>query len=187
MSGRLGRRYARALFELAREERNLQGCGEELARAVTAFEEPRLRPVCLSPALPRSTRLRNTQQVIAALGLSKTVGNLIALLAGRDRLALLPDVARWYEVMLDDELGRARVAIRSAAPLGAAQRSEVVELARRLTGRGEVLATTEVEPDLLGGVVLDVGGTVYDGSLRAQLVRLSKEMAERGSRPAAGG
>jgi F0F1-type ATP synthase delta subunit len=56
----------------------------------------------------------------------------------------------------------------------------VVELARRLTGRREVLPTTEVDPELLGGVTLDIGGTVYDGSLKTQLARLTKDMAEGG-------
>ncbi len=178
MSARLGRRYARALFDLAKADNALEPAGEELGRAVATFDEPRLRPLCLSPALERTARVRNTKEVVAALRLSKTVGNLVSLLAERDRLGLLPDVARWYEAFLDDALGRIRATIRSAAPLGAAERNDVVELTRRLTGRREVLAATEVDPELLGGVVLDVGGTVYDGSLKAQLTRLSKEMAE---------
>jgi len=181
VSGRLARRYAKALLDLARARGALQDWGEELGRAVAAFDEPRLRPLCLSPALERTTRVKNTKQVVAALGVSSMVGNLIAILAERDRLALLTDVSRWYDVLLDDELGRARVTIRSATPLGPSQRNEIIEVARRLSGRREVLAVTEVDPDLLGGVVLDVGGTVYDGSLKAQLIRLSKEMAAGGA------
>lgn len=181
MNGRLARRYAKALLDLARSEGTPHESGDELARAVTAFEEPRLRPLCLSPALERTIRVKNTKQVVAALGLSKIAGNLVAILAERDRLALLPEVARWYETLLDHELGRARVTIRSAVPLAPAQKNDVIEVARRLSGRREVLAMTEVDPELLGGVVLDVGGTVYDGSLKAQLIRLSKEMAEGGA------
>src|SRR4029077_15864589 len=101
------------------------------------------------------------------------VANLIALLAERDRLTLLPDVARWYETLLDARIGRARVRIRSAMPLSAGDKNDLVELARRLTGRREVVAATDVDPELLGGVVIDAGGTVYDGSIKAQLERLS--------------
>ena len=125
--------------------------------------------------------MRITRAVIAALGLSKNVANLIALLAERDRLTLLPDVARWYETLLDARIGRARVSIRSAMPLSAGEKNDLVELARRLTGRREVVAATDVDPELLGGVVIDAGGTVYDGSIKAQLERLSKEMAEDGA------
>jgi F-type H+-transporting ATPase subunit delta len=181
VTSRLGRRYARALYELTEEAGSLEATGEDLGRAVAAFEDPRLRTLCMSPALARGVRVRNTREVIAALGLSPMVGNLIGLLAGRDRLGILADVARWYETMLDDALGRVRVTIRSAAPLGPGQKDEVTELARRLTGRREVVTTTEVAPELIGGVVLDIDGTVYDGSLKAQLGRLSKEMAEGGA------
>jgi F0F1-type ATP synthase delta subunit len=65
--------------------------------------------------------------------------------------------------------------------LSTAERNELVELARRLTERREILASTEVDGDLLGGIVLDIGGTVYDGSMRTELARLTKDMAERGA------
>jgi F-type H+-transporting ATPase subunit delta len=112
---------------------------------------------------------------------SRTLANLIAMLAERNRLALLPDIVRWYDTYLDAEVGRARITIRSATPLGVSEKNELVELARRLTGRREIVATTEVDADLLAGVVLDVGGTVYDGSVRAQLARLTKDMGEGGA------
>ena len=181
MIGRLAKRYARALLELAREDGTLGSLGEELARATAAFEEPRLRPLVLSPAIDAAVRLRTVKAVADALGLSKTVASLVGLLAERDRLVILSEVARWYDSLVDDELGRARITIRSAAPLSIPEKNELLELSRRLTGRREILATTEVDADLLGGAVLDVGGTVYDGSLRAQLARLTKEMAESGA------
>jgi F-type H+-transporting ATPase subunit delta len=178
MTGRLAKRYARAVFEIAREANALEGIAEELSRAVAAFEEPRLRPLCLSPVLDRATRIRNTKEVVAALGVSDTVRNLIGLLVERDRLGILPEIARWYEAMLDGVLGRVRVAIRSAAPLSSQYEKELIELARKLTRSKEVLAATEVDAELIGGVVLEAEGTVYDGSIKAQLNRLSKEMAE---------
>ncbi len=181
MTGRLGKRYARALLELARAEGNLQGSADDLARAVATFEEPRLRPLLLSPAIDVTARRSTSKRVVEALRLSRTVGDLVMLLADRDRLAILPDVARWFEQFLDAELGRARVTIRTAAPVSAAEKGELIQLARRLTGRREVLATTEVDAEILGGVVLDIAGTIYDGSLKAQLARLSKGMAEGGT------
>jgi F-type H+-transporting ATPase subunit delta len=179
--GSLPKRYARALLELVRADDAAAAAGDELGQAAAAFSEPRLRPLVMSPIIDAAARLKIVKAVVAALGLSKAVGNFVALLAERDRLSILPDVARWYDALLDEELGRARAVIRSAAPLSPAERSALVELARRLTGCREVIATTSVDPELLGGVVLDVGGTVYDGSVQTQLVRLSKEMAEGGA------
>lgn len=180
MTGRLAKRYARAVLELAREEASLEPTGEELNRAAVTFDEPRLRPLVLSPAIEAAARIRIAKAVAAALQLSPIVRNLIGLLAERDRLALLADIARWYDDLLDDEVGRARVMIRSATALSASEKSELVELARRLTGRQEVLAATELDAELIGGVVLDIGGTVYDGSLKTQLARLTKDMAQGG-------
>ena len=173
---RLAKRYARALFSLTRDA--LIPTAEELGRVAAVLEEPRLKLVLRSPAVDASARLRIARQAAAALGLTPAVGNLLCLLAERDRLDVLPDVASVFEQLVDDALGRARALIRSATPLSGAEKNDLVELARRLTGRREVLATTEVDAELLGGVLLDIDGTVYDGSLRAQLVRLSKQMAE---------
>jgi F-type H+-transporting ATPase subunit delta len=181
MTGRLAKRYARALLELAREDGALQAVGDELGRAVAAFEEPRLRLLVLSPAIDADGRIRTAEKVATALGLRQALANLVALLAQHNRLAILPEIARWYDSLLDDELDRARVTIRSATALTSAERNEIVELARRLTGRREITASTEVDPDLLGGVVLDVAGTVYDGSVRTQLARLTRAMAEGGA------
>jgi F-type H+-transporting ATPase subunit delta len=181
VTGRLAKRYARAVLALAREDGTSEATGEEIARAAATFDEPRLRRVVLSPVIDAGARQRTARGVAEALGVSPAVRNLIGLLAERDRLAILPDLVRWYDTLLDDELDRARVTIRSAAALSVVERNELVELARRLTGRPKVLAAPELDPELLGGVVLDIGGTVYDGSLKTQLARLTKEMAEGGS------
>jgi len=173
---RLAKRYARALFSLTQDA--LAVTAEELGRVAAALEEPRLKLVLRSPAVDASVRVRIARDVGAGLRLSREVRNFLGILAERDRLDILPDVAAVYERLVDDALGRARVVIRSATALSAAEKNDLVELARHLTGRREVLAATELDPELLGGVVLDVDGTMYDGSLRAQLARLSKQMAE---------
>ena len=96
MTGRLAKRYARAVFELARDEGTLEALGEELGRGVATFEDPRVGLLLLSPVIDAGVRLRTTKEVAAALGLSPIVANLIALLAERNRLPILPDVARWW-------------------------------------------------------------------------------------------
>src|SRR5207244_42423 len=126
VTARLGRRYAHAVLGLAREEGTLEATGEELNRAAATFEEPRLRPLVLSPVIDAGARLRTARGVAEALGLSPTVRNLIGLLAERDRLEILADLARWYDTLLDDALGRLRVAIRSATALSAAERNGLI-------------------------------------------------------------
>lgn len=177
MTGSLGRRYARALLALARETSAIETTRTELGTAGTTFEQADLRGVVLNPGIAATNRRAVVEQVVRRLGLSAIVGNLIRLLADRDRLDVLPDVVGAYEALVDRELGRARVTIRSAAPLTGEQVSELQELARRLTGSEHVVVSTEVEPDLIGGVVLDAHGTVYDGSIKTQLARLAEAMS----------
>ncbi len=177
MTGSLARRYARALLELAREEGTLDATGQELAAVAAAFDDARLRAVVLNPAVDGGARRRVVAGVIGALGASPWVANLVNLLAGRDRLSILSQVAQAYADLVDAEIGRTRVRITSAAPLGAAEKTELTELAKRLAGANEVVVTTAVDAELLGGVVVDIHGTVWDGSLRAQLARISKDMA----------
>jgi F-type H+-transporting ATPase subunit delta len=181
VTGSLGRRYARALLGLARETGALAATGDEIARVAAVFAEPAVRGVVLNPGIAAAVRQAIVGSLVARLDLSSPVGNLVRLLADRDRLAILQDVARAYQTLVDRELGRARVTIRSAAALTDAQRADLEALARRLTGSREVVVSTRVEPELLGGVVLDVGGTVYDGSVKTQLAQLAARMAGTGA------
>jgi F-type H+-transporting ATPase subunit delta len=181
VTGSLGRRYAQALLELARGAGALAAAGEELARATATFTQPALRSLVLNPGIGAVARRRIVGQIVERLALSPTVGNLIRLLADRDRIAVLSDVARAYEMLVDRELGRARVTIRSAAPLTPQQLAELESLARRLTGAEHVIVSTEVDPGLIGGVTLAAGGTVYDGSVKTQLARLADRMARAGA------
>lgn len=178
MTGSLARRYARALLDLAREQQALDRFGDDLTRAANEFSQGELRRVVLSPAIDANKRRALAAEVVASLGVSPLVGNLVRLLADHDRLGIIGDVAKAYDALVDRELDRTRVRISSAAPLSDAEETELGALARGIVGHGDVVVSTKVDPSLVGGVVLGIGGTVYDGSLRTQLARLSHEMAD---------
>lgn len=171
----LGRRYARALLALAREEDRLEDTGADLARVAAAFADAGLQNVLENPAVGAATRDRLADRIATAVGVSKTVTNMIRLLARRDRLGIVGDVDRAYRALLDRELGRTRVVIRSAAELSPPEVDRLAELARRLASQ-DVVVASEVDPDLIGGAVLDVGGVVYDGSIKTQLTRMAHAM-----------
>ena len=176
MTGSLGRRYARALLPLAKNEGRLEETSAELHVLATVFSQPRFAAIIVNPTLGMSARRELAEGVLAAARASTSVANLVRLLVSRERIMQLPDIARAYDGLLDRELGRVRVGIRAAAPLSDAVQQEIAALARRLAGK-DVLMTSGVDPELLGGVVLDVGGTVYDGSVRTRLERMSRTMA----------
>lgn len=180
MISRLARRYARALLSLAKDAGQLDAIGADLDQVDQAFQDERLRTLIGSPLVDATKRVEIAKKILGAIGVSPLVLNLTCLLAERDRLLILPDVARSYAAMLDAELGRTRAEIRTAAPLDASQEEALRTLATRLANTREVVISAAVEPELLGGVVLDIGGTVYDGSVRTQLNRLSKNMTGSG-------
>jgi F-type H+-transporting ATPase subunit delta len=106
---------------------------------------------------------------------TREVQSLALLLLERGRIAALPAIARAYQEMSDDKLGRARATVRSARPLDGATEMEIRRMLERRTGRSVVM-TTEVDPTLLGGIVAQVAGLVLDGSLRARLGALRSKI-----------
>lgn len=180
MTGSLGRRYARALLPLAKSEGRLEEMSAELHMLASVFSEPRLAAIIVNPTMGVKARRELTEAVLGPARTSTSVANLVRLLVNRERIPHLPEIARAYDGLVDRELGRVQVDIRAAAPLSGAVQQEITALARRLAGK-DVLVKSEIDPDLLGGVVLNVGGTVYDGSVRTRLARMSRTMVE-GSR-----
>jgi F-type H+-transporting ATPase subunit delta len=168
------------LLALAKEDGDPAAVGAALERAATALESATVAPVVASPALDTETRLALVRKLIASLGLPKLVGNCLCLLAERQRLDLVGDVWRTYADLLDEALRRRRVLVRSATPLTDEQMRRVLDGMRGVVGGGEIIPLAEVDPDLIGGVVVEVGGVVYDGSIRTQVNALARRMVAAG-------
>lgn len=176
MSGAVARRYAKALFALAKESATLQPTAEELARLAAVASDPSVGPVLRSPLLSPARRHELAQMIAREVALSDLLSHFLQLLADHQRLGTLPAIAERYQQLLDAELNRVRVTIRAATPLDAKQEADIVAVFATLTGK-QVIARVVVDPELLGGVVVEVGGKVYDGSVRTQLDRLAKELS----------
>jgi F-type H+-transporting ATPase subunit delta len=116
-----------------------------------------------------------TQQLTTQLRLSELTGKFIGVLAENRRLDQLPGVCDRFQELHDRALNRIRVTIRSSAGLPAPRLSEIVAAFERMTCK-TVLAATETDPALLGGVLVEAEGTVYDGSVRTQLEHLAREI-----------
>lgn len=171
----VARRYAKALFALAKESAALETTATEISRVATLAEDPTVAPVLLSPLLATPRRRALVQMLARELALSDLLARFLGLLADHQRLGELAPIAAHFQHLLDEDLGRVRVAIRSAAPLDPSQHDALVAAFARLTAK-QVIPTVTIEPDLLGGVLVEVEGKVYDGSVRTQLNRLAKEM-----------
>ena len=176
MSGAVARRYAKALFALAKDSATLQPTADELARLAAVAADPTVGPVLRSPLLSVARRQALAQMLARELSLSELLSHFLQLLADHQRLGELPAIADRYQQLLDTELGRVRLTIRSARPLDAKQEADIVAAFAKLAGK-QIISRVVVDTNLLGGVVVEIQGKVYDGSVRTQLDRLAKELS----------
>ncbi|MGZ6328811.1 MAG: F0F1 ATP synthase subunit delta, partial [Candidatus Limnocylindrales bacterium] len=169
------RRYAEAAFELAIREGDPEGWRRELEAAAERLAEPVLARVLGNRGLPLEGRL---ELLTAALGtgVRRPVLNLAALLLHRGRLELLPGVAQEFGRLDRARQGITPATATSAAPLEADEVAALTERLRELTG-GSIELAQRVDPALLGGVVVQLGDRLIDGSVRGRLERLRHELA----------
>jgi F-type H+-transporting ATPase subunit delta len=167
--GAVARRYAKALFELARGEDRLEPVAQELATfdRVLADEAP-LREALLRPWVKATNKRAIVATVAERLQLSPLTRNFLALVAQRRRLDLLAEIRAAYQKLADEAAGRIRARVRSAVPLGETEREAIRERLGRRLGKTVLLDTT-VDPTLIGGFVAEVGSRLLDVSVAGQL------------------
>lgn len=171
----VARRYARALFSLAADEGVVEAIGDELRELVDAFSEEPLATFA-GATIDSESRRSAAVKVAVHLRLSPLLSRFLGVVAEKNRLGVLGEIGEQYRRFLDESLGRVRARITSAHPLGEEDRRRVLEAFERSTGK-KVLAEAATDPDLLGGIVVEIGGRVYDGSVRTQLEAMQKALA----------
>jgi F-type H+-transporting ATPase subunit delta len=179
----LGRRYAKALLDLAREQGELDTTLKDvgaLSDAWTVSKE--LRDIVANPVIPRPALKAAVDGVMQKLGCSKLVRNTVNLLADKGRLGHLAEVLEALEQLAEAETGRVRVEVVSAQPLSDAYYARLVEKLQRVSDRKVVLVKRE-DPSLIGGVVTRVGDQVFDGSLSNRLSELRETLLANGETP----
>jgi F-type H+-transporting ATPase subunit delta len=171
-------RYARALFDVTRAEgkdlvqteRDLSG----FAQILTGNES--LYRALTNPAIPVAKKKAVVEQLIGRAGsLQPAVAKLLLVLAERDRLAIVPDVAQAFANRLMDHQNVVRAEIVTAEPLPADRVSALTQELERATGRN-VQVATRVDESIIGGAVAKIGSTVYDGSITRQLERMRETL-----------
>jgi F-type H+-transporting ATPase subunit delta len=173
------RRYARALHDVALQKGEVQPLRAELQQLVQLIEgNPELNKTLLHPGLGAERRQRLVKALFAGRG-SELLGRLLTLLAERDRMALLPELAEAFVRVANEHAGVLMAEAVAAQPLDEAQLGSLRAALKNATGR-EVELRARVDPALLGGLVVTLAGRTYDGSVRAQL-GLLRERLVRGA------
>lgn len=172
-------RYARALLDVAiKEQADLDQIERDLGGVAALFTQyPALAHALLNPVVPVPRKRAAVAELTAAAGLTPMVTKLVALLADRDRLVLVPDLLVAYSERLLDHRNVVRAAITTIAPLDADRAKAVEASLSRATGR-TVSLTASVDPSIIGGVVTRIGSTVYDGSIARQLQKIRERLGE---------
>jgi len=172
------RRYAKALLSLATEQGVQERVGTELSQVAIVLADPTLAQLLALPNLPLKTRKEIVEQLVKALSLEPLLSNFLRTLAENDRLNALSPVEIAYQRLLERALGRVRATVRSAVSLSEEELKELVDAFSRLTHM-TVVPTVELNPELIGGVVVEIEGRVYDASLKTQLRRLGEALAQQ--------
>ena len=172
-------RYARALFDVAfAEGKDLLQAQKDLAdfaRLVAGNES--LQRVLTNPAIPAARKRGVVEQLLARAGsLQPAVGKLLLMLAERDRLSILPDLAHAFDTRLMDHQNVVRAQIVTAVELPPDRVTALTDRLKGATGRN-VQVETRVDATIIGGAVARIGGTVYDGSITRQLERMREALA----------
>jgi F-type H+-transporting ATPase subunit delta len=172
----VAQRYAAALADVAAERKNGEAVRRDLAAFVEAFASvPDLRNALGSPALSAAVKHRVIEEIAAKMKLDVAVRNFIYLLVDHRRLETLAEIQQAFRDELNVRLGIVEAEVTSARELSAAEKKELTAVLERRTGK-KVEARFQEDEALLGGAIVRLGSTIYDGSVRDQLNRLREQL-----------
>ncbi len=170
-------RYAAALADVAVERRAGDAIRNDLAAFVDLFNQsPELREALDSPVVDTETKHRVIAELCAKMGLNEAVRNFSYVVVDHGRLHLLQEIIPAFRKELNDRLGIADAEVTSAHPLGDADKKQLIAVLEKRTGK-KIDARFSQDASLVGGAVVRVGSTIYDGSVREQLNRLREQLA----------
>jgi F-type H+-transporting ATPase subunit delta len=170
--------YAKALFALAKERNQTELVGRELGDLAATFEsDVDLRDFFARPWTPATVKRTVATEVAQRSGLSKLTSDFVALVAGRGRTDHIEAIAEKYRKLLDENLGRVRASVRTAVALTDEERAILSTKIGQVRRSQQVVLEETVDPRMLGGLIVESGGVVLDGSLEGQLERMRHRLA----------
>ncbi len=169
--------YARALYDAAKDENGVDAVREELGDFVEAQRQvPELRELLRNPQLDQRLKASALEELLG--GEEQLVRNFLMLLVEKGRAGEIEEIARDFERIVAQEEGILDVELTTAVPLSEDEAGDVIAQIEKASGR-PVVATRRVDPDLIGGIVLQAGSLRLDASVRGRLDRLRNDLAKR--------
>ncbi len=168
-TGALSKRYARAILELATEQKVIDKVGAELTQMAAIWSESdELRDLFANPKTDAASRKAVLAEIAQRAGLSQLAKNSVLYVCDNGRMSALPDIARMYGVLAEKQGGAVSAEVTSAAPLPEAYYAQLQRALEQTTGK-KVTVERKVDASLIAGVVTRIGDRVLDGSVRTRL------------------
>ncbi|HNZ30798.1 MAG: ATP synthase F1 subunit delta [Smithellaceae bacterium] len=178
MISNISKRYARAFFEIAAEEKKLEQLHSELNQFSSMITQNKaLKEFLANPIIEQDNKKAVVEKIISKLNFSKMTVNFLKLLVDKKRIDSLPDIEICYRQLMDEALKKVRINVKTAFPLSSKMRDYIIANMEKISGRKADI-TVETTPELLGGVIISVGDTLYDGSVKSQLNNMRNLLGE---------
>jgi len=172
----LASRYAKALYNLAKEKNEQDSIFEQMRALTGAFQSDQANiDFLLSPLIRPADKVTVVEKVMAGVQVSDTLKNFVLLLAKKNRLSIMSEITSSYQTFEDEAHGVTRGTVRSAAVLGPDDRKRIEEFVGKATKK-QVILTYKEDPTLLGGLVAEVGSFTFDDSLTSHLTRINEQL-----------
>ncbi len=168
-----GKRYGQAIFELAQEQGQSSQWGQDVALVSEAFDDADFNALLKHAGVSAGDKQGAVETVLG--GVNPMVRNMVNLLVARGLVDTIPDACEEYAKLLDRQEGRQRVEVTTAVPLEPLEIERVTDFISGLIGR-EVSVTARVDAEVLGGLVIQIGDRLLDGSARARLDGLRERL-----------
>ncbi len=168
--------YANAFADVVLQQGAAEPARKQLADFEAAFTaSAELRNFMASPAVSREAKHGVIEKLVARFGAGRILRNFLFVIVDNRRTLLLPEIAASFEEVLRQRQGVAEAEVLSAVPLNDSQKKTLLRNLESVTGK-KIQAKYSLDPTLLGGAVVRIGDTIYDGSVRNQLNRLRERL-----------
>jgi F-type H+-transporting ATPase subunit delta len=171
-------RYARALADVVLDKKLIPGRVREQIGSIVQLVQanPDLRNVWDNPAVPSDQKRKLLDAIAQRMVLDLMVRNFLAVLIDHHRIGMIDLIAKQFDTELDARLGIAEAKVTSSRDLTTDERLAIESQIKQLTGKS-VRASYSTDKRLIGGAVVQIGSTIYDGSVRGQLSKLRETLS----------
>jgi|TARA_Y100000996_G_scaffold209346_1_gene164331 F-type H+-transporting ATPase subunit delta len=172
----IARRYAKALVNLAENEKDLDNTGKHLNSITEVYKENlELRQVLSDTKVSSGIKLEILKDVLSKIKVSKLVDTFSRYLLAKRRIDFLPDIERAFNLLLQEKLGRIEANVTTASELPKDTVKKLVDAISSYSGK-EIEVNVTIDPSIIGGIVTRIGSTVIDGSIQTYLNQIRQSI-----------